>query len=91
MGISAKFIRELGKATGVVEHVVVEANDQVFQNLCQYAESVKNVLKVTPIFGFWEDVLPTLPAESFEGVLFDPYGCICLPSFDNLLLRALVS
>jgi guanidinoacetate N-methyltransferase len=83
MGISAKFIRDLAKASNVTEHVVVEANEHVFASLQEYARQTKDMLTVTPMLGFWEYVLPNLPDCSFDGILFDPY---VIPCYSNILL-----
>ncbi len=67
MGISAAFVQEYP----LEEHVIIEANEEVYQRACSFAQQA--VQKVTVIKGFWEDVVPTLVAESFDGILFDTY------------------
>lgn len=68
MGISASFIQ---KSDRITEHVVIEANEQVFERLKEFAKTAKT--KVTPILGFWQEIVPTLCDASFDGILFDPY------------------
>lgn len=70
MGISAKYIQQ----HEIEEHIIIEANSDVFANLEEFAGKAKR--KVTPLFGFWQDVVESLPNEGFEGILFDTYPII---------------
>jgi guanidinoacetate N-methyltransferase len=65
MGISARYIQE----HEIEEHIIIEANADVFVQLEEFAQQAKH--KVTPIFGFWEDVVDSLPNDSLDGILFD--------------------
>jgi guanidinoacetate N-methyltransferase len=67
MGISAGFIQdyEVGK------HVIIEANREVYSALRSFAAEAYQ--KVLPVLGFWQDVTPTFPDESFSAILFDTY------------------
>lgn len=51
MGISASFVQE---NPNVTEHVIIEANAEVFKNLEEFQKNAPR--KVTPIFGFWQEV-----------------------------------
>ncbi|KKR46975.1 MAG: hypothetical protein UT82_C0005G0036 [Parcubacteria group bacterium GW2011_GWB1_40_14] len=67
MGISSGYIQ----SHDIVEHVIIEANSDVFDKLIEFAKSAPE--KVTPIFGFWQNVTKDLPDETFDGILFDTY------------------
>jgi guanidinoacetate N-methyltransferase len=67
MGISASFLQEYD----VEEHVVIEANREVYEALTSFAREAKQ--KVVPVLGFWQDVTPTFPDGSFSAILFDTY------------------
>jgi guanidinoacetate N-methyltransferase len=66
MGISAGHVQD----NALDEHVIIEANEQVFEKLQQFAAAHPSV---TPMLGFWQDVIPTLEPGSFDGILFDTY------------------
>ena len=67
MGISASFIQSFP----IEEHVVIEANEGVFKRLLEFQKTATH--KVTPLCGFWEDVVPTLVDSSFDGILYDTF------------------
>lgn len=67
MGISADYIHQ----HNIEEHVVIEGNYQVFQKLLKFHSTSNR--KVTPLFGLWQEVVPELDSESFDGILFDTY------------------
>jgi guanidinoacetate N-methyltransferase len=67
LGISAKYIQQYD----IEHHTIVEANSDVFVKLEEFARQAKH--KVTPILGFWQEVVDSLPSESFDGILFDTY------------------
>jgi guanidinoacetate N-methyltransferase len=66
MGISAGHLQ----THPLDEHVIIEANEQVYAKLTEFAAAHPNV---TPMLGFWQDVIPTLEPASFDGILFDTY------------------
>ncbi len=67
MGISAQHVQQ----GSVGRHIVIEANRDVFRCLEEFAQRAPGL--VVPVFGFWQDVLPTIENESVDGILFDTY------------------
>ncbi len=67
MGISAEYVQ----THQIAEHIIIEANADVFQKLAQFA--TKSCTPVRPYFGFWQEVLPLIPDNSITGILFDTY------------------
>lgn len=67
LGISATYVQ----SHPIGEHVIIEANRDVFERLTAFARSARHT--VTPWFGFWQDVVPQLDTVSFDGILFDTY------------------
>lgn len=67
MGISAEFIQ----ANPISEHIVIEANNDVFKRLNTFAKS--SIQPVRPLHGFWQEVTMQLPDNSLDGILFDTY------------------
>jgi predicted O-methyltransferase YrrM len=72
MGIAAGYLR----ARRPAEHVIIECNREVFRAAETFActtDSGVGPMRTTPLFGFWEDVVPGLASGSFDGILFDTY------------------
>lgn len=68
MGISAGYIQ---RVETVSSHVVIECHQDVVRfALTQCAEGLC-AGRLILVNGFWEDVVPCLQSESFDGVLFD--------------------
>jgi len=67
LGLSAGYVQE----HDIHRHYVIEANHDVFIRLLEFSKTAKH--KVIPIFGFWQDVVPQLQTDSFDGILYDPY------------------
>merc|ERR1719411_153285 len=57
------------------EHILIEGNRDVYSKLVEFAreEADAGRPRVTPLFGMWEDMVKTLPANSVDGILYDTY------------------
>jgi guanidinoacetate N-methyltransferase len=73
LGLSATYIQQ----QPIEKHIIIEANKDVFLKLEEFA--VKAQQPVVPLFGLWEEVIPSLEDESIDGILFDTY----ITSFEN--------
>ncbi len=67
LGLSAHYIQQ----HHIDKHIIIEANEEVFVKLEGFAKNAKS--KVEPRLGLWEEVLPSIPDESIDGILYDTY------------------
>jgi guanidinoacetate N-methyltransferase len=67
LGISAKFIQ----AGAPKHHVIIEMNKAIAESARLFANQQNS--QVTILEGFWQDLVPQLASESFQGILFDTY------------------
>jgi guanidinoacetate N-methyltransferase len=67
LGLSATYIQ----AQPFDKHLIIVANQEVFSQLQEFANRAKQ--PVEALFGFWQEVLPTIAAESLDRILFDTY------------------
>lgn len=65
MGISADYVQ----SNPIEKHIIIEANLDVFERLKIYAQTAAK--PVEPRSGFWQEVIPSIPDESIDGILFD--------------------
>lgn len=70
LGIATHFIR---RYSNVKNHTIVEFHPDVIKN-CEriYSKEIKSG-RIKLLKGFWEDITPTIPEKSFNGILFDTY------------------
>jgi len=70
LGIATNFIMK----NGVGKHTVIEFHPDVIKKCKEtyYNEIRKGDIKI--LQGFWEELVPTLKDESFDGILFDTYA-----------------
>jgi len=69
MGLSAGHVQKHRP----FEHVIIEANADVFTRLLTFAAQHPSV---TPKAGFWQDITSRLESASFDGILFDTYPVV---------------
>ncbi len=67
LGISASAIQSYSPE----EHVIIEANQDVFQRLIDFQKSAAD--KVTPILGLACEALESFHDQSFDGIFYDTY------------------
>lgn len=68
LGISANFIQKSNK---IKSHVIIECHPDVINFITKKLKEKIALGKVILINGFWEDVVPKLKDNSFDGILFD--------------------
>jgi len=87
MGISAGFIHKAGCSS----HAVIEANADVMKTLVDWRVNMSNVSSciVKPMFGFWEDIIPILGSEAFDGMMYDPHPSVATVRFLSEARRVL--
>ena len=67
LGISAHAIQSYSPE----EHVIIEANEDVFARLIGFQQSAAN--QITPILGLACEVLESFDDKSFDGIFYDTY------------------
>lgn len=67
LGISAHAIQSYSPE----EHVIIEANRDVFARLIDFQQSTVN--QITPVLGLACDVLESFEYQSFDGIFYDTY------------------
>ena len=65
LGLASNFIQN----NDVDEHVIIEANTDIFRNLVDFKNSSSG--KIVPICGKWQDACSLLAPRSFDGILYD--------------------
>lgn len=68
LGISASFIQ---KSKKIKSHTIIEAHPEVAQSAYQKFKKEIVLGKIVIILGFWEEVVPKLRNDYFDGILFD--------------------
>ena len=66
LGLSCSQVQKCG----VDEHIIIEANKDVFRNLMEFKHNAPG--KVIPVYGKWQEVFHLFAPESFDGILYDP-------------------
>ena len=67
LGISATYVQQ----QPIDKHIIIEANDEVFVKLEEFAKKAQH--EVEPKLGLWEEVIPSIPDASVDGILLDTY------------------
>lgn len=80
MGISSDYIQKSNK---VLSHIILECHPNVTQFACRKLKKQIASGKVTVINGFWQDVVPNLKDNNFDGILFDSIEIDKEPHFFN--------
>lgn len=68
LGISAQFVQQHAPA----HHVIIEMNRAIAETARRFAHTQSG--RVTIFEGTWQEIVPLLASESFQGILFDTYG-----------------
>lgn len=84
LGLSANYIQQ----QPIDKHIIIEANEEVFARLEEFAKNAAH--DVEPRSGLWEEVIPSIPDESIDGILLDTYvpgereeQFYCFPFFEH--------
>jgi guanidinoacetate N-methyltransferase len=69
LGISARAIQE----SSICDHVIIECHPDVILRCLVNMRSEMATGRVHLLTGLWQDIVPLLADESFDGILFDTY------------------
>ena len=69
MGLSARFIQR----QPIAKHYVIECHPDVVARCVGDFRPAMNEGRLHLLTGFWQDLVPLLADESFDGILFDTY------------------
>lgn len=72
MGIIDSYIQVRLASFPDAHHYIIEAHPVVHERMKE--EGWLDKANVTVLFGRWQDVIGTLPADAFGGIFFDTYG-----------------
>lgn len=79
MGVSAALIQEYD----IESHTIVEINDEIYENLVEWAADKPNVI---PVKGDWAKDTPT--DKKYDGIFYDSYGDVFnKPEFPELIAK----
>jgi guanidinoacetate N-methyltransferase len=69
MGISASFVEK----HDITSHTIIEAHPKVFEKAREWEETLPHKKRIKLLEGLWQDLVGDLPANNYDGILFDTY------------------